>query len=146
MKLPINVLAIKDNDLLHIKGKLGSKLALIKDFNVLNDIILVDNLASKALIASMIQGVSIGFKEKLKFIGVGYKATIVNNSLELALGFKNPVIINIPKNITISLNSNGTIIEGKSSSKTALSQFFSYILQIKPAYKDIYNGKGIVRF
>lgn len=142
MKLPKEIQAILVNDILIIKGKLGIKKAHIKNLKFENGEIKTKDMATKKLIKTMIQGVTVGFKDKIKLVGVGYKAQI-NDSLEIHLGYKNP--IRVPLDIQLKVNSTGTIIEGKSSSLTKLSQYLSKIEQIKPAYKDIYKGKGVAR-
>ena len=40
----------------------------------------------RSLINNMVIGVSTGYKESLELVGVGYKATVTNNTLELSLG------------------------------------------------------------
>ena len=48
---------------------------------------------SRALIQNMITGVTTGFETVLEFQGVGYKATVKGNNLELGLGFSHPVTV-----------------------------------------------------
>ena len=144
MKLPRDIKALKFNDLLIIKGKLGIKKAYLDNIDLVNGEILTNDLATKRIIKKMVQGVTVGFKEKIKLVGVGYKA-LINQSLLLHLGFKNPISVPLDNLIDISIKGNGTIIEGKSSSRAKLSQYLSKIEQFKPSYKDIYKGKGVVR-
>jgi|NOAtaT_6_FD_contig_111_596306_length_774_multi_2_in_0_out_0_1 ribosomal protein L6P/L9E len=144
MKLPSDIKALKINDLLIIKGKLGIKKAYLDNIDLVNGEIITNDLATKRIIKKMIQGVTVGFKEKIKLVGVGYKA-LINQSLLLHLGFKNPISVPLDSMIDISIKGNGTIIEGKSSSHSKLSQYLSKIEQFKPSYKDIYKGKGVVR-
>ena len=91
----------------------------------------------------IIKGVTKGFKVKFKLIGVGYKAILLDKHLEISLGFNRPVTITLVEGVGISLNSNGTIITGVSTSYLKLTNFMSSIKQIRPAYKDKYNGKGV---
>jgi ribosomal protein L6P/L9E len=142
MKLPREVQALAVNDILIIKGKLGIKKAHLKNIKYENGEILTKDLATKKIIKNMIQGVTVGFKDKLKLVGVGYKAQI-NDVLEVHLGFKNP--IRVPLDIQLKVNSTGTIIEGKSTSLNKLTQYLSNIELCKPARKDIYKNKGVVR-
>jgi large subunit ribosomal protein L6 len=53
------------------------------------------------LINSLIIGVSKGFRCKLKLVGVGFRASIVDQSLKLKIGYSHEVIYNIPKNVQI---------------------------------------------
>lgn len=47
----------------------------------------------RSLVQNMIKGVTDGFERVLEFQGVGYKATVKGNDLELGLGFSHPVLI-----------------------------------------------------
>ncbi len=48
---------------------------------------------TRALIQNMVKGVTDGFEKVLEFQGVGYKATIKGNGLELILGYSHPINI-----------------------------------------------------
>jgi len=145
MKLPKNVEVILEKDnILYIKGKLGIKSVLVTGVKIENGELVIDDHTTKRVIKKMIQGVTIGYKEKLKIIGIGYKAQLNKNNLELILGYKDPIIIPLEKGISIELKSNGTIIEGKSTSQEKLSKFLSKIVEKRAARKDIYKGKGIM--
>ena len=45
----------------------------------------------RSLISNMVEGVSQGYKVDLELVGVGYKATVTNNVLELSLGFSHGI-------------------------------------------------------
>jgi large subunit ribosomal protein L6 len=145
MNLPNEVSAKLVENKLYIKGPLGIKYVLTKKVQIEKDRILVKDPNTERLVKKMIQGVTTGFKLKLKIIGVGYKAQInqLTNNLELYLGYKNPIIKPIISDITIIITSNGTIIEGKSTSLERLSQYLSEIIQIRSGEKDVYKGKGV---
>ena len=55
----------------------------------------------RALAANMIKGVSDGFEKNLEFQGIGYKAILKGNDLELSLGYSHPINFLIPKGIEI---------------------------------------------
>ena len=55
---------------------------------------------TRALINNMIDGVTKGFEKVLKIEGVGYRASLQGKSLNLALGFSHPVLIEPPEGIT----------------------------------------------
>lgn len=54
----------------------------------------------RALVSNMIIGVSKGWEENLEFQGVGYKAAVKGDTLELSLGYSHPVVISAPQGIT----------------------------------------------
>lgn len=58
---------------------------------------------TRALIANMILGVINGFEKVLEFEGVGYKANVKGNDLELNLGYSHPIKIKAPEGIAFSV-------------------------------------------
>ena len=51
----------------------------------------------RALINNMVEGVSKGYEKKLELVGVGYRAAIKGNILELALGYSHAIAIGFPE-------------------------------------------------
>ncbi len=67
---------------------------------------------ARSIIFNIIQGIIYGFTKKLLIIGVGYKAFIENNILNLNLGFSHIIKYIIPLNIDIYCpNSNEIIVK-----------------------------------
>lgn len=58
---------------------------------------------TNALLDGMLKGVSEGFKKELEIVGVGYRAALAGNKLNLSLGYSHPVEHEIPKGITIEV-------------------------------------------
>jgi large subunit ribosomal protein L6 len=56
----------------------------------------------RALVQNMVIGVSEGYKKELEVIGVGYRATATGQLLELALGYSHPIVIEFPKEIKVT--------------------------------------------
>merc|ERR1711916_135120 len=54
----------------------------------------------RARINNMVEGVSKGFEKDLELVGVGYRAQVKGNDLELNLGFSHPVVYKAPQGIT----------------------------------------------
>lgn len=91
---------------------------------------------------SIITGISTGFTCKLSIVGVGYKIEIPEkDKIKITIGYTKPVSIQIPNNIKIKVINN-TTIEGWSTSKQELTNFFNQVRLIKPASKDKYTNKG----
>jgi large subunit ribosomal protein L6 len=53
----------------------------------------------RALIANMVKGVSDGCTAVLELVGVGYRATVTGQVLEMALGYSHPVIFLLPAEV-----------------------------------------------
>jgi large subunit ribosomal protein L6 len=56
---------------------------------------------ARSLISNMVKGVASGFEKRLEIVGVGYRAEVKGDSLVLALGFSQPVSLEIPKGISV---------------------------------------------
>lgn len=67
---------------------------------------------TRALVQNMITGVSDGFEKTLEFQGVGYKATVKGNDLELGLGFSHPIVVHGPEGISFKTEKNSIKIIG----------------------------------
>lgn len=67
---------------------------------------------SRALLANMIEGVAKGFQRILEFSGVGFKAQVKGESLELNLGYTNPVIVVAPKGVTFAVEKGSITVMG----------------------------------
>ncbi len=57
----------------------------------------------------MVQGVSEGFTKNLEIEGVGFKAAVQGQNLNLSLGFSHPILFSIPKDIKITVTENTKI-------------------------------------
>jgi len=64
---------------------------------------------TRALIQNMVEGVTRGFERVLKIEGVGYRASLQGKSLNLALGFSHPVLLEPPEGITFEVPDPQTI-------------------------------------
>lgn len=95
---------------------------------------------TRALIANMITGVSEGFKKQLKMIGVGYRASIQDNTLVILAGYSNPVEMPIPDGITVEVPKNTDIIVS-GIDKQQVGEFSANVRKVRPP--EPYLGKGI---
>lgn len=94
----------------------------------------------RALAHNMVVGVSEGFKKTLLISGVGYKANVSGNKLNMNLGLSHPVVIEIPSDIQVSCPS-VTEIAITGIDKQKVGQFASNIKDIRPV--EPYHGYGI---
>jgi large subunit ribosomal protein L6 len=92
-----------------------------------------------AHIHNMIQGVTEGFARKLEIEGVGYRAAVKGEGLELAIGFSHPVAIGIPAGITVVVEKNVITVTGMDKEK--VGQLAAVVRLAKPP--EPYKGKGI---
>lgn len=93
----------------------------------------------RALVANMVKGVSDGFERKLEINGVGYRAEVAGQKLNMALGFSHPVSFDLPKGIAAKVDKNFVILSG--IDREALGATAAKIREIRPP--EPYKGKGI---
>lgn len=94
----------------------------------------------RALTANYMKGVVEGFEKKLEINGVGYRANLEGNSINLSLGFSHPIKHELPEGVTAELPSNTEIIL-KSMDKQLVGQVAAEIRDYRPP--EPYKGKGI---
>ncbi|MCK8491802.1 MULTISPECIES: 50S ribosomal protein L6 [Spirosoma] len=98
----------------------------------------------RSLVNNMVTGVSEGFKLDLEIIGVGYKASVANNVLELQLGYSHNVYVAVPSEIKVTaVTEKGqnpkVYLEG--SDKQLLGDVAAKIRSLRKV--EPYKGKGI---
>ena len=94
----------------------------------------------RALLANMAQGVSQGFERKLELVGVGYRAQLQGNKLNLTLGFSHPVVYEAPEGVSIQTPSQTEIVI-KGADKQQVGQVAAEIRRFRPP--EPYKGKGV---
>jgi large subunit ribosomal protein L6 len=95
---------------------------------------------TRAHLANMVIGVSTGFEKKLELVGVGYRASVQGQKLNIALGFSHPVEYPIPKGITIETPSQSEIIV-KGMDRQQVGQVAAEIRGYREP--EPYKGKGV---
>ena len=94
---------------------------------------------ARALANNAVIGLTKGFEKKLEINGVGYRAAVKGNVLELQLGYSHPINYEIPAGITISVEKN--IISVKGSDKQKVGQVAAEIRSFRKP--EPYKGKGV---
>jgi len=94
----------------------------------------------RTLIANMVKGVSEGFQKKLLLVGVGYKAQVNGNTINLNLGFSHPVNYPIPNGISIETPTPTEILIN-GIDKQKVGQIASEIRSYREP--EPYKGKGV---
>lgn len=94
----------------------------------------------RSLTDNIVTGVSQGFEKKLALVGVGYRAQVQGQTLNLSLGFSHPVHYSIPEGITIETPSQ-TEITVKGVDKQLVGHVCAKIRAYRPP--EPYKGKGV---
>lgn len=95
---------------------------------------------SRTMVSNILMGVSKGFERKLVITGVGYRASIQGNDLQLALGFSHDVKYPIPEGIQI-VCTKPTEITVSGIDKQRVGQVAAEIRKYRPP--EPYKGKGV---
>jgi large subunit ribosomal protein L6 len=98
----------------------------------------------RALINNLVEGVTNGFKIDMELIGVGYKANVANNVLELSLGYSHTIFFAVPSEVKVtSLTEKGKnpLISVEGIDKQLVGQIAAKIKSLRKV--EPYKGKGI---
>jgi large subunit ribosomal protein L6 len=98
----------------------------------------------RSLIDNMVVGVSEGYTRELELIGVGYRAALTGDVLELALGYSHPIFFVPPEGVSISVDTKrgkNTIIVVQGIDKQIVGQVAAKIRSLRPP--EPYKGKGV---
>ena len=141
-----------------VKGKLGE---LSQDIDASITVIITDQIItlsresdnkehrakhglSRSLIANMIEGVSNGFTKKLELRGVGYRAVVEGNGLNISAGYSHNIVFEIPSELNVTAETE----KGQSPIVTIFGNdkqlVGSYAARVRAERKpEPYKGKGI---
>lgn len=154
LSIPSGVTVVLDKGTLSVKGPKG-ELNKKMDENVVKINIESESITSEPIrndkfarslwgtymshIKNMIKGVQDGYEKKLTIEGVGFKWEVKGDKLQLNVGFSHPVLVDIPKTVTVVAEKGNLTISG--IDKEAVSLFGMQVRKIKPV--EPYKGKGI---
>jgi large subunit ribosomal protein L6 len=94
---------------------------------------------TRANIQNMVIGVTKGYEKNMEVVGVGWTATVQGAKLKLVVGYANPIILEIPKGLNVTVEK--TFVKIKGPDKHMVGQFAAVMrAKRKP---EPYNGKGI---
>ena len=147
-------LTIAEGNEVTVKGPKGT---LTKTFSPLMEISVDENVitvkrpneekhtkqlhgTTRALLNTMVEGVSAGFTKQLKVVGIGYRAALKGKTLNLNVGFSHEVNIDVPEGVTVEVPDN-TTINVSGIDKQIVGQFAANVRAVKKP--EPYGGKGI---
>ena len=162
-KLPIEIpagvnVSVSDTNMVTVKGKLG-ELSQQVDPNVTvnvedGTITLERNTDAKehramhglyrSLLNNMVIGVSEGFPIKQEFVGVGYKASVEGQVLEMSLGYSHNIFFELPAEVkaeAVTERGKNPVLTLTSHDKQLVGQVASKIRAMRKP--EPYKGKGI---
>ena len=95
---------------------------------------------SRSLVNNLVVGVTSGYEKKLEIHGVGYRVALKGTSLEFALGFSHPVVIDAPEGITFAVET-PTRFSVSGIDKQLVGETAANIRKLRKP--DPYKGKGV---
>jgi len=98
----------------------------------------------RALINNMVTGVTTGYKIDLELVGVGYRATVQGQNLDLVLGYSHHVVFELPQEIKVSTKQErgqNPTVTLESFDKQLIGQVAAKIRSLRTP--EPYKGKGI---
>tara|TARA_B100000686_G_scaffold334692_1_gene402287 strand:+ start:6398 stop:6931 length:534 start_codon:yes stop_codon:yes gene_type:complete len=143
-----------EGKIINVKGKLGElSLKIVEGVNVnlsdnkvavrpINDD--KSNLSKwglmRTLINNMVYGVESGFTKILEVNGVGYRASIESDILQLQLGYSHDIKVGIPKDLVVKCTKPTEIVI-TGADKQKVGQFAAEIRALRKP--EPYKGKGV---
>jgi len=154
IEIPSGVKAEVKDGIVSVSGPLGSLELTVRDevsVGIADNVVTVSRSGetkpvrqlhglTRTLIANMITGVSKGFEKRLDIVGVGYKAELAKDTLNLALGYSHPLAYKLPEGVSATVEK-PTSIALKGADKQLIGQVAADIRAMRPP--EPYKGKGI---
>jgi len=161
IKIPKNISVNLSKNILTCKGPLGSKSILTKVAviinknsllvtpNLLPDVFGKDDLfeakslqgTTAFLVKQAFIGLTSGFRQRLELVGVGYRANLTSDGLELKVGYSHTCLIEIPSELKVFCLK-PTLISISGTDKQEVGNFAALVRSYK--VPEPYKGKGIL--
>jgi len=94
----------------------------------------------RSTVAGMVKGVAEGYVKDLEIQGVGFKANLKGDQLDLALGYSHPIVMTIPAGIKITVTDQ-TKVKVEGADKQLVGAITAEIRSYYPP--EPYKGKGV---
>lgn len=95
---------------------------------------------ARSIIAGMVKGADEGFFKELEIKGVGFRAVLKGNKLDLALGYSHEIIMDVPEGITITITDQ-TKVKVEGADKQLVGAVTAEMRSYYPP--EPYKGKGV---
>ncbi|MDP2138996.1 MAG: 50S ribosomal protein L6 [Candidatus Didemnitutus sp.] len=95
---------------------------------------------ARSVINGMVKGASVGYLKELEIQGVGFKAILKGNQLDLSLGYSHPILHDIPTGVKVTVT-DGTKLKIEGADKQMVGQVTAEIRAYYPP--EPYKGKGV---
>lgn len=137
VKGPLGTLQIAANDAVEVK-KEGQEIVVSKVEGAVNASAMWGTM--RANLNNMVAGVSKGFEKKLQLVGVGFRAQVQGDAVNLSLGFSHPVVHQMPAGVKVECPTQTEVVV-KGADKQKVGQVAAEIRGYRPP--EPYKGKGV---
>lgn len=96
---------------------------------------------ARSLINGMVIGTSDGFAKTLDINGIGYKVEKKGNGLHFSLGYSHPIVLDIPKDLLVTVGEKNNFVEVKGYDKQLVGEWAAKIRSLK--VPEPYQGTGV---
>lgn len=137
VKGPLGTLQIAANDAVEVK-KEGQEIVVSKVEGAVNASAMWGTM--RANLNNMVTGVSKGFEKKLQLVGVGFRAQVQGDAVNLSLGFSHPVVHQMPAGVKVECPTQTEVVV-KGADKQKVGQVAAEIRGYRPP--EPYKGNGV---
>ncbi len=96
----------------------------------------------RALLANKIKGVEAGFEQKVKIVGLGFKAAATGRQMTFSLGYSHKMDYELPADIAVEIDKTGQLLTFKGTDKELLGKVCDTIRSFRKP--EPYKGTGIM--
>lgn len=97
----------------------------------------------RAVLANKVHGAGVGFEQKVKLVGLGYKGQASGSKVVFTVGYSHKVDYELPKGISVDIDKTGQSIIVKGADKFEVGNVCDAMRSIRPP--EPYKGTGIMR-
>lgn len=97
----------------------------------------------RALLANKVKGAEVGFEQKMRIVGLGYKAQLSGRKIVFSLGYSHKIEYDLPEGVDLGTDKPGQLLTFKSHDKELLGAVCAKIRGFRPP--EPYKGTGIMK-
>ncbi|MGC2310171.1 MAG: 50S ribosomal protein L6 [Candidatus Babeliaceae bacterium] len=95
----------------------------------------------RALLANKFKGADTGFEKQLRVVGLGFKAVVSGNKVQLSLGKSHKIDYVLPQGVTLEVDKTGQLLTLRSTNKELMGLVGAQLKHFRP--HEPYKGTGI---
>ena len=97
----------------------------------------------RALLANKVKGSETGFEQKMRIVGLGYKAHLSDRKIVFSLGYSHKIEYDLPDGVDLEIDKPGQLLTFKSHDRELLGSVCEKVRGFRPP--EPYKGTGIMK-